>query len=555
MAGNALYFGDNLDVLRRYIKDETVDLVYLDPPFNSNATYNVLFADKDGTDSAAQIQAFDDTWKWDQTASATFHDTVQNGPEKVGSALEAFRQLLGENDMLAYLTMMAPRLVELHRVMKPTGSLYLHCDPTASHYLKVLLDAVFGARNYVNEITWKRSDAHNDAKQGSRQFGRIHDTIFFYTKGSDWLWNTVYNPLPQSTIDKWYRNVEPETGRRFNKADLTAAKAGGDTSYEWKGVHPPTGRFWAYSRENMEEMEKSNRLVYSRSGRPYMKRYLDESKGVPLQDFWDDISMLRGIDKTGERLGYPTQKPQALLERIIAASSNEGDVVLDPFCGCGTAIAAAQSLGRKWIVIDITHIAVNLIKHRLDDTYGRDEIRSQYDVIGEPTDVSGAEALAQQDRFQFEYWALGLVGARPTPSEQKKGADKGIDGRLRFFDGDKKGKAKQIIFSVKSGKVSVRDVRDLGHVITREKAEIGVLITLEKPTKPMTTEAANGEFYETPWGDYPKLQILTIEDLIEHDARVAYPNAAMNVTVKRAKKAVKPGDEQLSDPNWTTPKQ
>jgi DNA modification methylase len=543
MADNTLYFGDNLDVLRRYIKDETVDLVYLDPPFNSNATYNVLFADKDGTDSAAQIQAFDDTWKWDQTASATFHDTVQNGPEKVGDALEAFRQLLGENDMLAYLTMMAPRLVELHRVLKPTGSLYLHCDPTASHYLKVLLDAVFGARFYRNEVVWKRTDAHNDSKQGSRQFGRIHDTILFYSKGTEWLWNTLYNPLPESTVEKWYRNIEPETGRRFNKADLTAAKAGGDTSYEWNGVRPPTGRYWAYSRENMEEMEQQNRLVYSRSGRPYMKRYLDESKGVPIQDFWDDISMLRGIDRSGERLGYPTQKPQALLERIIAASSNEGDVVLDPFCGCGTAIAAAQSLGRKWIGIDITHIAVNLIKHRLDDTYGRDAIREQYDVIGEPTDVSGAEALALQDRFQFQFWALGLVGARPT--EEKKGADKGIDGRLRFFDGDKKGKAKQIIFSVKSGKVSVRDVRDLGHVITREKAEIGVLITLERPTKPMTTEAANGEFYETPWGDYPKLQILTIEDLIEHDARVAYPNAAMNVTVKRAKKVTKSDSEQI----------
>lgn len=527
---NTLYYGDNLDVMRRYVDDESVDLVYLDPPFNSARSFNVLFAEQDGSRAAAQIRAFEDTWQWDEAASAAYHEVVEAGG-KVSEVLQAFRLFLGGSDMLAYLSMMAPRLVELRRVLKETGSLYLHCDPTASHYLKLLLDAVFGPENFRNEIVWKRSDAHNDAKQGARQYGRVHDVILFYTKSDEWTWNAIYSPLPESTQASWYRNVEEGTGRRYNKADLTAAKAGGDTKYEWKGVPPPPGRYWAYSREKMEQMEKEGRLVYSASGRPYMKRYLDESKGVSMQDWWDDISMLRGISDTGERLGYPTQKPVALLERIVTASSNEGDLVLDPFCGCGTTIDAAQKLKRKWLGIDITHLAIGLIRNRLKDRYGD---AAKFNVIGEPVSVEDAAVLAETDPYQFQWWSLGLVGARPV--EQKKGADKGIDGRLYFHDGTGKGKAHQVIFSVKAGRLHAPYVRDLRGVVERENAQIGVLVTLDEPTKQMRSEAASAGFYESPWGKHPKIQIVTVGELLEGKA-IDYPRiAGANKTFKRARK-------------------
>lgn len=519
---NHLFYGDNLGVLRNHIRDETVDLIYLDPPFNSNASYNVLFKSPNGDQSTAQIEAFDDTWHWGDEAEAAFQDVRRSGHTDVATMLEAMRSFLGTNDMMAYLAMMAVRLIELHRVLKPTGSLYLHCDPTASHYLKILLDAVFGAKNYKNEIVWKRSDAHNDGKQGAKQFGRVHDTILFYAKGTSWLFNTQYEPLPQKTVDSWYRNVEPDTGRRFNKADLTAAKGGGDTSFEWKGVRPPTGRFWAYSRQNMERMEAEGRIVYSSSGRPYMKRYLDESRGVSLQSVWTDISMLRGIQATGEtveRLGYPTQKPVALLERILNASSNPGDVVLDPFCGCGTTVHAAQKLGRQWMGIDVTHLAIGLIEKRLKDAFpGVD-----YKLHGVPADIAGARQFFADDdqtKKEFEKWAVSLIGAQPWRAG-KKGADGGIDGILPF------GTMEKAIVSVKGGKDRQRNhIDQLKAVVDREKAAIGIFLTLEEPTKPMLTEAAGAGHYLADGLDrpVPKIQIITIEEAMRlRDRAVQIP--------------------------------
>lgn len=543
---NTLYYGDNLPILRQQIDTASVDLVYLDPPFNSNRSYNVLFRDEAGQESPAQITAFDDTWHWNQTAEETYQALVTGAPAHVAGMIGALRQFVGANQMMAYLVMMAARLVELHRVLKPTGSLYLHCDPTASHYLKIILDTIFDARNFRNEIVWKRSDAHNDARQGAKQYGRIHDVLFFYTKGNGWTWNVAYRPLPDSTQDKWYRHVEEGTGRRYNMADLTAAKAGGDTLYEWKGVRPPQGRYWAYSRGKMEQMEKEGRIVYSSPGRPYMKRYLDESKGVSLQDWWDDIDMLRGISGA-ERLGYPTQKPLALLERIIAASSNPGDLVLDPFCGCGTAVAAAQKLGRRWVGIDITHLAIALQKYRLRDSFGLVE-KKDYHVIGEPQDIGAARQLAKDDRYQFQWWALSLIRAKPLGGQEgartgKKGRDKGIDGVITFID-DSSGKPKQALVQVKSGQVKPGDVRDLKGTVAREKAQVGIFITLEAPSKDMTTEAATAGFYQSPgWGkDYPQIQILTIEELL-HGAEIKLPPT--NVTFKQAPRetppAVQPG--------------
>src|SRR5208283_3657600 len=399
---NRLYYGDNLGVLRDSIADESVDLVYLDPPFNSNANYNVLFKEKSGEHSHAQITAFEDTWEWGAEAEETYFETIQKGG-RLSDFLQAFRVLLGPSDMMAYLVMMAPRLQELYRVLKPTGSVYLHCDPTASHYLKLLMDAVFGGQNYLNEITWKRTTAHSDAKQGRKGFGNITDILFLYTKSDRYTFNSQYGDYSEEYLRK-YGYVDSD-GRHYRLDNLTGpgGAAKGNPAYEVMGVT----RYWRYSKSKMEELIAEGRIIQTMPGSvPQYKRYLDEMPGVPMQNLWDDIFPINS--QAQERLGYPTQKPEALLERIIKASSNEGDLVLDPFCGCGTAVVAAQRLKRRWIGIDITPLAINLIKKRLSDIFGP-EIRKSYDVIGEPVSVPDAHKLAQEDPSHFQYWALGLV--------------------------------------------------------------------------------------------------------------------------------------------------
>ena len=525
---NTLYFGDNLDIMRQYIKDETVDLVYLDPPFKSDQDYNVLFANKDGTKAGAQIKAFEDTWSWDQEAAAEYQRTVEAGG-RVSQVMQAFRLFLGENDMLAYLTMMAPRLVELRRVLKPTGSIYLHCDPTASHYIKLLMDAVFGPEQFQNEIVWKRTSARSD----SHRYNHIHDVILFYSIGRGFTWNVQYMPYDDAYINKFYRHIEKDTGRRYTLSDLMApGTRKGESGKPWRGIDPNArGNHWKYTVSTLDELDSIGRIYWPPKGRvPRFKRYLDEMDGLPLQSIWVDIPPVSA--HAAERLGYPTQKPEALLERIIQASSNPGDVVLDPFCGCGTAIAVAQRLGRRWIGIDITHLAISLMKHRLHSAFGE---KVAYEVIGEPITVEGAGVLAKEDPYQFQWWVLGLVGARSV--EKKKGADRGIDGRLYFHDEGVKGKTKQIIISVKSGHTTVSHIRDLRGVIEREKAEIGVLITLQEPTQPMRTKSASSGFYDSQWGRHPRIQILTVADLLNGKG-IDYPPASLvNVTFKKAPKA------------------
>jgi DNA modification methylase len=525
MPDNLLYYGDNLDVLRRHVADESVDLVYLDPPFNSNASYNVLFAERDGTQAAAQIKAFGDTWRWDESAARAYEEIEGGG--KVSPAMQAFRTLLGDTDMLAYLAMVAPRLVELRRVLKPTGSIYLHCDPTASHYLKLLLDAVFGAENFRSEIIWKRTSGHSDADR----FGPVHDTILFYAVSDRAAWYPIFQPYEAAYVEAYYR-YQDDDGRRFMSGDLGAAGLhGGGYEYEWKGVT----RVWRCAVATMQRLDAENRIFYTRNGIPRLKRYLDESKGMPAQDVWTDIEALRSWHK--ERLGYPTQKPESLLDRIIQASSQEGDLILDPFCGCGTTIASAQKLNRNWIGIDITSLAISLIRHRLADSLGTAAI---YEVIGEPVSLPDAVKLAADDPYQFQWWALGLVGARPV--EQKKGADQGIDGRIYFHEGDNR-QTKQIIFSVKAGRLHAPYVRDLRGVVEREKAAIGVLLALDEPTRAMRTEAASAGFYTSPWGKHQRLQILTIEDLLIGKT-LDRPPAQASVTFKRAPKTVLKALEQ-----------
>ena len=529
---NQLYFGDNLDILRNHVADATVDLIYLDPPFNSNANYNVLFQEKGGQQSAAQITAFGDTWKWGHESASAYRDVVASGPAKLSKMLQAMWNFFGNSDMMAYLTMMAQRMAEFHRVLKDTGSIYLHCDPTASHYLKLLMDSVFGPENFRNEITWKRYGAHNDVGQGSTRFGRVHDILLFYGKSATVTWQQQFVPLEENYIQTTYRYVEEDTGKRFTTTPLTGPGGAekGNPVYEWNG-HT---RAWRYNKVRMQQLEDEGRIYYSRTGYPRQKLYLDESRGVPIQDMWYDIGSLSGSHK--ERLGYPTQKPEALLERIISASSNEGDVVLDPFCGCGTAIAAAERLNRRWIGIDITHIAITLIRHRLRDIF-KDELKP-YAVLGQPQDVASALALATDSensgRYQFEWWALGLVDARPA-QDRKKGADSGVDGYINFFD-DNSGKAKRIIVQVKSGHVTRDQIATLKGDMDREEAEIGLFITLETPTRPMEAEATSAKFYTPehfPDNHYPRIQILTIEELLS-GARADYPRLAPDTTFRRA---------------------
>jgi DNA modification methylase len=505
---NQLYYGDNLDVLREHIPDESVDLVYLDPPFNSNRNYNVLFREKSGESSPAQIEAFTDTWQWDQNAEVAYHELTTLGSGSVSKMIEAMRQFVGSNDMMAYLVMMAQRIVELHRVLKPTGSLYLHCDSTANHYLKVLLDTVLGVKNFRNEIIWKRYSSHNDSAQGTRHFGRIHDVILFYSKTDAPIWRQTFTPYDPAYINESYKHVEEATGRRYSTSPMTGpgGAAKGNPVFDWQGHI----RAWRYSKETMQRLHDEGRIHYSKTGNARQIRYLDEAKGLPTQDIWSDINSLSGAH--AERLGYPTQKPLALLERIIEASSNPGDVVLDPFCGCGTSVVAAQKLNRKWIGIDITHLAVSLIRTRLIDTFG-DEITGEIEVIGDPKDPGAARALFEQDPYQFEWWALSLVNAMPA-NAKKKGADRGIDGEIRFHV-DTSGKVQRCLVQVKGGGVNSSVIRDLKGTMEREKAVMGILITLQPPSRPMRTEALEAGFYTTPTGhDFPVIQILTIEELL-----------------------------------------
>jgi site-specific DNA-methyltransferase (adenine-specific) len=506
-AMNHLYYGDNLNVLRDLPGDH-VDLIYLDPPFNSNAGYNQLFKAPDGSGSTAQIEAFNDTWHWGDAAEDAFQAVRRSPNAAAAQMLSAMRGFLGENDMMAYLAMMAVRLIELHRVLKPTGSLYLHCDPTASHYLKILLDAVFGKASFRTEISWRRTSAHNDAAQGRNQYGNVRDIIYFYTKTNKWTWNWQYTPYDQTYIDNFYRYTEEGTGRKYRLGDITAPGGASpqkrNPHYEFLGVT----RYWRYSVERMHQLYEEGRIIQTGPGRvPQYKRYLDEMPGVAVQNDWGDILPLHAAHK--EKLGYPTQKPVALLERILNASSNPGDVVLDPFCGCGTTVHAAQKLGRKWIGIDVTHLAIGLIEKRLRAAF--EDVA--FTTHGVPQDIHAARDLANRGRdngnyyFEFEKWALSLIDAQPG-NLSKKGADKGIDGNLWF------GKTGRAIVSVKAGEnVGVAMINALHGVIERERAQMGVLLTLTPPTKPMMRDAAAAGQHEEPgFSPVPRIQIVSIED-------------------------------------------
>jgi site-specific DNA-methyltransferase (adenine-specific) len=518
---NKLYYGDNLKVLRDSIADESVDLVYLDPPFNSNASYNILFKAPSGEQSAAQIEAFDDTWHWNESAELAFDEVLTGAHSDAAIMLKAMRSALGENDMMAYLAMMAVRLIELHRVLKPTGSLYLHCDPTASHYLKVLSDAVFGPTNFGNEVVWRRQNAKGLA---FTRCARNHDIILRYTKSDEWTWNSQYTAHDPDYVRQFYKYVDPD-GRVYRLADLTNPnKNRPNLTYEFLGVT----RVWRWTRDRMEEALENGLIVQNKPGQvPALKRYLDEQEGTPIDDIWSDIPPVQ--PQSQERLGYPTQKPVALLERIISASSNEGDVVLDPFCGCGTTVHAAQKLKRQWIGIDITHLAVALIEHRLKAAFPG----ITYEVHGVPVDEAGARDLAERDKHEFQKWIVASIEGQPYKGG-KKGMDRGIDGLLHFRDADKK--VQTAIISVKGGGIKSGDIRDLKGTMDREGAALGIFLTLKPPTKEMVKEAASAGFYETGGRKFPKLQILTAKEVLD-DRRPQVPFGFTESLKKAAKEA------------------
>jgi site-specific DNA-methyltransferase (adenine-specific) len=537
MKTNVLYYGDNLEILRNreYFPDECVDLIYLDPPFNSKKDYNILFKENGGVESEAQIKAFTDSWHWTKSAQDTYNDIVTKGPPKVGTLIGTLREALSGNDVMAYLVMMTARLIELHRVLKPNGSLYLHCDPTASHYLKLVLDQIFGPVNFRNEIVWQKIRTE---KAQSKQFAKLQDTIFWYTKSDEYTFNQQRLLPSEEYTSKYYNQVEPETGRRYQLISFIQGGKGPARKFGERLLEPPQSKHWIWSQERIDKAMEEGLLVFTDPNKPRLKRYLDEHEGRTIGTIWSDIFPINAVAK--ERLGYDTQKPLALLERIIQASSNEGDIVLDPFCGCGTAVVAAQKLNRKWIGIDITTLATNLMKNRLKDSFGLVP-----EVIGEPADLAGAKELASQpDKYQFQWWAVGKIGARPA-GEKKKGADKGIDGVINFID-DPTSKPKRAIVQVKSGHVGVDVIKVLE--TTAAKEAMGILITLEPPTKPMQVEAVSaGYYHSTIWNkDYPKIQILTIEELLHGKIVEMPPLAQTNVTFTKAQKIKSKEGEQLT---------
>jgi DNA modification methylase len=533
---NTLWYGDNLEVMRKHIKDESVDLIYLDPPFNSKANYNILYKEHSGKKSQAQIQAFTDTWTWDDKTQENYQYIIDHSEPAVVQLITSLYNMLGKNDMCAYLVMMTVRLDKMYSILKPTGSIYIHCDSTASHYLRIIMDSIFGMNNFRNEIVWKRTFAHNDPGR----FGKNSDRILFYTKTNNYTFNTVFNEYDESYVKNFFKNSDDMgayrlvvlTGPHINPNDPT-----------WKGYNPSqSGRSWSVPRrivnqlvgeekakkmsivERLDLLDKNGYIVFSKNGIPSFKSYLDSLEGTPVQEIWTDINPISSQAK--ERLGYPTQKPLALLRRIIKASSNEGDVVLDPFCGCGTTVDAAQYEKRKWIGIDITYLSINIIERRLRENYPQLNI----DIKGVPNDLESARHLAEEHKDEFENWVLSKIGAR------SRRPDKGVDGVI--YISSEKGKTETVVVQVKGGAINTGMIRDFAHTITKEPAYAGIFVTLVEPTTGMRTEATNLGFANEPSETsyslgtdepIPKFQIITLEELMNgKQPRLPYRNVTLN---------------------------
>ena len=498
-----------------------MDLCYIDPPFNSKRTYNQIYNNV-GMEDRAQAQAFVDTWVWDDLAIAGYNEIIDNAhgrfQPRLVDLIKGLNGVLGEGSLLAYLVSMSLRITEIHRLLKPDGCFYLHCDPTSGHYLKVVLDAVFCTQggDFLNEIIWRRTRAHNDRKL--KKYGAIHDTIFFYCKSSTWPFTVQFSKRDKNAPKT--HDLYKHTDGKIYRKDNCRAPGNRGPLYDWNGhkFH------WRFSPEERNRLIDEGRIVYSKSGMPRVLRPVDPEKGSPLQDIWTDIDPPNsGSD---ESLGYQTQKPESLLERIIESSTKEGDTILDAYCGCGTSVAVAQKLKRRWIGIDITYQSISLVLRRLEDTFGI-SVLDGIITDGIPKDMESAIALAHKDddrlRKEFEKWAVLSYTKNRAVINEKKGADAGVDGRAYFKVG-KKDNAK-IIFQVKSGGVDRKDVATLRGDMGREKAAMAILITLEKPSKPMLEEAkAAGKFKHEDMGrDYDAISIVPIIDIVENNRHLEIP--------------------------------
>ena len=533
---NTLYYGDNLEIMRNHMQSESVDLIYLDPPFNSSRDYNILFKQAKKDTVQAQMTAFTDTWTWHKSIHDDFF--LDHNNAKLFDLMDALFKILGKSDMMAYLLMMAPRLLEMHRILKSTGSLYLHCDPVASHYLKILLDVVFGAQNFRSEIIWRRTNSHNNL---TRQYGPIHDSILFFAKSIKSKFHLGVRPYNKQYIESRFKHED--INGRFQLNYLTGPGIrNGESGKEWRSFNPTNvGRHWAIPKSlrefldndilnkgsiaTLEYLYKKDLIVFPQKdgGQPMYKQYI--GKGVLYQDIWAYQPNTQGIlyqskecidedvkylESETEKLEYPTQKPVGLLERIIITSADKDSIIFDPFCGCGTAIIASEKLRNKWIGIDITFLAIDVMIDRLQKDFNLKRGKD-YQIIGEPKDVYSAQKLFEESHKQFEMWAVGLANGLP---QEKKGADAGIDG-VAYFQDAKQAQQRAII-QVKGGNLTLSSVRDFAHVIKRENAAMGFFICLQTPTKKMLQEADELGFYSLHSGrQFAKLQVRTIKELIE----------------------------------------
>lgn len=515
---NKLYFGDNLDWLAK-LDANSVDLVYLDPPFNSKAQYNVLYETPDNQRGTAQAKVFRDSWTWEDEAENCFNEILSHGG-KIAAIINAMTTALERKDTMAYLVMMAARLIEIRRVMKGDASLYLHCDPAASHYLKIILDGLFGPDKFRNEIIWKRTGSHNSAQR----FGPVHDVILYYVKGDDATWNEIRQDYDES-YKKKFGKIDKATGDHFQDVALTGPGVRqGPSGMPWRGINPTAiGRHWqpaSYLYEKykkitgkdlaalsflkrLDALDDVGLIYFSSSGQPRYKQFLSDAPGLPLQDIWTDVDAINSQAK--ERIGFPTQKPVALLKRIIKASSKPGDIVLDPFCGCGTTVHAAAELNREWIGIDVSYYGTRLVQRRISDNFG-----SNYpiEVKGIPADLMSGEALADRDHYGFQQWIVGELGCQLW-NDGKKGADGGIDGEMWFYGGP--GGAGRLLVQVKGGrKVGVPSLREFKSVIDSQKVQLGLFFSRADTTSEMRTLASSMGYFKIGSTKYPRLQLFTL---------------------------------------------
>ena len=491
---NTIYYGDNLNVMRKYIPPESIDLIYLDPPFNSKKQYNIIYKDPTGKKSESQVVAFSDTWKWDKKAEETYRELVERADSNITKVITSYYNLLGDCSLMAYLVMMTIRLIEMKRVLKNTGSIYLHCDPTASHYLKIIMDNIFGVKNFRNEIVWHYTKMNASTKNWIQNF----DTLYFYTKTGNYTFNVQRLKKESSALKQ-----------RF------LPNIGVDDKLRW---------------ENAKDIKQQLLDSYIKSAKKRLDRPLIDSdviinfeqKGMKKYDNVWYIPILKGNSR--EYCGYPTQKPLALLELIIKASSNEGDIILDPFCGCATALVASQKLKRKWIGIDVTYHSVKLLEERFEKNHlyanvlanGLKHNIHSYDIIGEPESKYAAEELFKSNAHEFATWSILKINGKPN---DKKTRDGGVDGFYDFMDGPNRTKAMRGLIQVTGGEKSltIDKVRAFCAVVNKNEVPIGIFITLHEPTDGMKREfLKQGEYVSHSGQKYPKIQFVMIAEIIEN---------------------------------------